>query len=154
LYWLFVAGAGFVVGATLAAELLQGRPVWIQLLVALAAGVVGLLLAWFLQRAAIGIAGLVAGGYVLAGLVSAATTIGTGTYWVLFVVGGIAGAVLVSMLFGWALITLSSLMGAGLITEAVPVGQPWSLLLYLGLAAVGILVQAGVLRGRGERSRV
>jgi hypothetical protein len=153
LYWLFVAGAGFVIGATLAAELLQNQPAWMQLLVAVAAGLVGLVLALLLQRVAVGIAGFVAGGYALASVVSAIAGLGTGTYWVLFVVGGIAGAVLVTMFFVWALIILSSLMGAGLISEVVPVGQPWNLLIYLGLAALGVLVQAGLIEGRGRRSR-
>ena len=152
LYWLFVAGAGFVIGATLAAEFLQAQPAWAQLLVAVAAGLVGLLLALFLQRVAISIAGFVAGGYVLASLVSAIATIGTGTYWVLFVIGGTVGALLVAALFDWALIILSSLMGAGLIVEAAPVTQPWNLVLYLGLAAVGVLTQAGLVGDRGRRT--
>ena len=152
LYWLFVAGAGFVIGATLAAEFLQAQPAWAQLLVAVAAGLVGLLLALFLQRVAISVAGFVAGGYVLASLVSAIATIGTGTYWVLFVIGGTVGALLVAALFDWALIILSALMGAGLIVEAAPVTQPWNLVLYLGLAAVGVLTQAGLVGDRGRRT--
>lgn len=151
LYWLFVAGAGFAIGATLAAELLQAEAVWVRLLAAVLAGLVGLVSALFLQRVAIAIAGFIAGGYVLATLVNAFVGIGTGLYWGLFVVGGLVGAILVSVLFGWALIILSSLMGAGLIAEVVPVTQPWNLLLYLGLAAVGILVQARWMGRQGDR---
>ncbi|MFN2155172.1 MAG: hypothetical protein ACK2UX_08035, partial [Anaerolineae bacterium] len=44
LYWLFVAGAGFVIGATLSAELLQAESAWMRLLAAIAAGLVGLML--------------------------------------------------------------------------------------------------------------
>jgi len=151
LYWLFVAGAGFVIGATLAAELLQAEAVWIRLLAAVLAGLVGLILALFLQRVAIAIAGFIAGGYVLATLVNAFVGISTGLYWGLFVLGGVVGAILVSAVFGWALIILSSLMGAGLIADVVPVARPWDLLLYLGLAAAGILVQAGLVRREGKR---
>ncbi|MFN2129351.1 MAG: hypothetical protein ACK2VD_02420 [Anaerolineae bacterium] len=152
LYWLFVAGAGFVIGATLSAELLQAESAWMRLLAAIAAGLVGLMLALFLQRVAIAIAGFIAGGYVLATLVNAFIGISTGLYWGLFVLGGIVGAILVSAIFGWALIILSSLMGAGFIAEVVPVTGPWDLLLYLGLAVVGIVVQAGLMRGGGKRA--
>jgi hypothetical protein len=154
LYWFFVAGAGFVIGATLAARLLPAEVVWVQLLAAVLVGLIGLVLALFLQRVAIAIAGFIAGGYVLATLINAFAGIGSGLYWGLFVVGGVVGAILVSVLFGWALIILSSLMGAGLIAEVVPLAQPWNLVLYLGLAALGILVQAGLTRRRGVRGRV
>jgi hypothetical protein len=153
LYWLFVAGAGFVIGATLAAELLQSEAVWVRLLAAVLAGLVGLVLALFLQRVAIAIAGFIAGGYVLASLVNAFAGIGSGAYWALFVLGGVVGAVLISVVFGWALIILSSLMGAGLIAEVVPIARPWELLLFLGLALAGILVQARLISRRGGASR-
>ena len=62
-FWLFVAGAGFVVGLTLANRLLQS-PEWVGVIIGLGIGLLAALLAVFLQRFALGLAGFLAGGYL------------------------------------------------------------------------------------------
>jgi hypothetical protein len=71
LFWLFVGVAGFVLGFGLATQFLRGQPDWIVLVIALVAGLVGVLLALFLQRLAVGVAGFIAGGYILINLLNA-----------------------------------------------------------------------------------
>ena len=153
LYWLFVGAVGFVLGFALATRFLSGGPQWVILVIALAVGLLGALLAAFLQQAAIAVAGLIGGGYVgfiLAGMVGWDAG---WLMWVPVVVGGILGVVLVVALFEWALIILSSLTGAGLIVEAAQFRAPIAGLLFVALLVVGIGIQAGMMRGERRRSR-
>src|ERR1044072_5051863 len=64
LFWLFVGAAGFVAGLQLATQFWQG-PELLAIIMGLVVGVVFAVLAIFLQGAAIGIAGFLAGGYIL-----------------------------------------------------------------------------------------
>lgn len=152
LYWLFVGGAGFALGMSLATRFLQGQPESVVLVIALAAGLVGVLLALFLRKLAIALSGFAAGGYVamsIAGLLPAPPV------WLIvlsFVLGGIVGALLTTALFDWALIVLSSLTGAALIAQVIPLRPSLVLLAFAILLAVGIVVQAGVARRMGRRS--
>src|SRR5262247_223508 len=54
LYWVFVAGIGFVTGLEFAPEILLGQPDWVILLAALVAALVGALLAVMAQAFVIG----------------------------------------------------------------------------------------------------
>ena len=122
------------------------------LAIALAAGVVGALLAVFLQQAALAVAGFIGGGYVgyvLAGMMGWEAG---RLLWVPALIGAIVGVVLVVALFEWALIILSSLIGAGLIAEATHFRPPIAGLLFVALLIVGIAVQAGLMRGDRRRA--
>ena len=61
-----------------------------------------------------------------------------------FVVGGIIGAILLLAVFDWALIVVSSLIGAHLIQSAIVLPPTGSTLVFIGLAILGIFVQAAV----------
>jgi hypothetical protein len=60
---------------------------------------------------------------------------------IFFVVGGVIGAVLAAIVMDTAIIVLSSLVGAAAIIQAVNLGQTTRSLLFLGLAALGMLIQ-------------
>src|SRR5262249_17916531 len=64
LYWVFVAGIGFLTGLEFAPEVLPGQPNWVILVAALVAALVGALLAVMAQAFVIGAIGFVAGGGV------------------------------------------------------------------------------------------
>ena len=64
LFWLFVAVAGFYVGVEEARALLADRPTWLIWLVAIAAGLIGAILAMLFQRVGFALAGFYAGAYV------------------------------------------------------------------------------------------
>ncbi len=83
LFWLFVGLLGFVSGIHIATHFFPGQPEWMVLAIALTAGVLGALIALFLQWLAIGLAGFSAGAYIIASLlhVSGWGTIGIG--WIL-----------------------------------------------------------------------
>ena len=140
LFWLFVGAAGFVTGLQLATRFWQGSEL-LSIIVGLVVGVIFALLAVFLQAVLIGIAGFLIGGYVLtvlAGMIGLDVT-GT-TAWIVYIVGGIIGVILVSFLFDWALITLSSLAGAGLVVQALFSTRAAGGILFLVLFIAGVLI--------------
>src|SRR5438477_8914680 len=118
LFWLCVAAVGFAAGVEIAPHLIQEPSPLLALTVALVLGLLGALLAIFLQKIAIAVAGFLAGGK-LAGAIAAAFLVQYDQYYlIVFIIGGIVGALLLLMLFDWALIFLSAAVGAHLIQAA------------------------------------
>lgn len=146
LFWLFVAASGFAVGLTVATQLLHLQPEWVGLLVGLAVGALGALVAIFLQRLAVAVAGFLAGAYIAVSLASALGVTGTGTAWIILIIGGILGAALIAGIFEWALIGLSSLAGASLIVEGLHLASGTALLVGGLLFVVGVIIQAAIKR--------
>jgi hypothetical protein len=151
LFWLCVAAVGFAAGVEIAPHLVQEPSPLLALTVALALGLIGALLALFLQKIAIAVLGFLAGGK-LAGAIAAAFFVQYAEHsTIIFVIGGIIGAVLLLVLFDWALIVVSSLIGAHLIVyqSAIVLPQSGSIIVFIGLSVIGILVQAASLRRSG-----
>ena len=152
LFWLFVAAAGFVLGAQLTIRTFHG-PEWLGLIIGIVVGVLFAVLAVFLRAIAIGIAGFLAGGSILLGLVELFNIKVPAASWLIYIAGGLIGILLVGLLFNWALITLSSLGGAALlIREAVDViALRGSLVIvaFVVLVIFGIFIQGADL----QRSR-
>jgi hypothetical protein len=140
-FWLFVAGVGFVAGMSLAANTFNG-PEWLNVAVGLLVGFGAALLAVFLQKFAIGMAGFLAGGYIALQVLPLFEIQGGWIPWVTFIIGGIIGVILVGAFLDWALIILSSLAGASLLVDAVSLPQVFSVLVFIFLLVVGISVQA------------
>jgi hypothetical protein len=151
LFWLCVAAVGFAAGVEIAPQLIHEPTPLLALTIALVLGFVGALLALFLQKIAIAIAGFFAGGK-LAIAIAAALFAQHGQYfWLTFLIGGIIGAILLLVVFDWALIVLSAVVGAYLIQSAIALPSTGAGILFVALAVVGVLVQAGSFRRtRGE----
>jgi Domain of unknown function (DUF4203) len=146
LFWLTVAAAGFAVGVEIAPLLVNEPSSLLALLIALVLGILGALLALFLQKVAIAVLGFFAGGK-LATAIAAAFFVHYAQYsTIIFVIGGIIGAILLLAVFGWALIVVSSFIGAYLIQSAIVLPPTGSTLVFIGLAIVGIFVQAASFR--------
>src|SRR5882724_3195439 len=146
LFWLCVAAVGFAAGVEIAPHLVHEPSPLLALTVAVVLGLIGALLALFLQKIAIAVLGFLAGGK-LAGAIAAAFFVQYAQYsTVIFLVGGVIGALLLLALFDWALIVVSSLIGAHLIQSAIVLPPSGSTILFIGLAIIGILVQAASLR--------
>jgi hypothetical protein len=150
LFWLFVAAVGFVVAMDLVVRLFPESAALIAVVVGLAAGLIGALLAIFLQQVAVAVGGFLAGGYIVLALLDVfglgeMTALG----WALAIVGGIVGLILALALLDWALIVLSSLSGAGLIAQSIPLDRPLVVLAFVVALVVGIVVQARMLRREG-----
>jgi hypothetical protein len=151
-FWLFVAGAGFVFGLTLANRLLQS-PEWVGVIIGLGIGLLAALLAVFLQRFAIGLAGFLAGGYLALQFLVPLFRLQHGWLpWLAFIVGGVFGVILVGMFLDWALIALSTLAGAALMTEALSLRDGVALLVFIILILVGVSYQARELRKDRHKS--
>ena len=149
LFWLLVGGLGFVIGVTLATRFFNGNELTL-ILAGLILGVIFAVLAIFLESVAIGLAGFLGGGYAfmsIAGMLGLDR--GGISTWVIFAVGGVLGVLLVGLLFKWALITISSLVGASMIVGSVGLTATTAGLLYLGLVIAGVLVQGTVMRREG-----
>ena len=177
LFWLFVGAVGFVAGMRLAERFFPGAPDDTVIMYSIIFGVVCAAMAVGIRKVAVGAAGFFAGGYFLVQLlhVSAggAPLPGQGQQVapaVLFLVGGVIGAVLMNIVFSWTLIVLSSIGGATLISETLsanhqsvqnavsvysgvkahgdnaPLDPHFVSVVFTVLVIVGVLVQAGTLR--------
>ena len=145
LYWLCVAAVGFAAGVELAPRLVHEPSPLLALTLALALGFIGALLAIFLQKIAIAVAGFFAGGK-LATAIAAAFFVHEAQYIGLtFLIGGIVGALLLLLLFDWALIFLSAIVGAHLLQSAVGLPPVGTGILFIALALIGVLVQGAAL---------
>ncbi len=147
LFWLCVAAFGFAAGVELAPYVLVQPTPLLQLTFALVLGFVGALLALLLQKLAVGLVGFGAGGRLALEL-SAAFLGHVNFYWLIFLIGGIVGAILLLVLFDWAVIVLSSLLGAYLILGAITLPKTGATMVLIALAVLGLIVQTAIFRRR------
>src|SRR5215475_9000366 len=118
LFWLFVAAVGFAYGAELAPQIIHHPTPVVILVIALVLGLLGALFAVLLQAFAIGASGFLAGGWLAIRIYE--YFVGhVRNVEILYLIGGILGAILFLALFDWVLIIFSSLLGAHLILPAV-----------------------------------
>ena len=142
LFWLCVAAVGFAVGVQIAPLLVNEASSLLALVIALVFGILGVLLALFIQKFAIALLGFLAGGKLATAIAAAFFVQYAQHSTIIFVIGGIIGAILLLAVFGWALIIVSSFIGAYLIQSAIVLPPTGSTLVFLGLAILGIFVQA------------
>ena len=148
LFWLCVAAVGFAAGMEVAPHLMHEPTQVLQLSIAIVFGFIGALLALFLQKIAIAIAGFLAGGKLAMALVAAFLAEGARYPGIAFIVGGIIGAILLLALFDWALIVMSAVVGAYLICHTIVLPQTGATILFVALAVIGVVVQASAFRRR------
>lgn len=140
LFWLFVGLVGFLFGLESTLSLLDQQPQVIAYVVGALMGLLGAVLAMFLQRIAFGLGGFYAGGYL--GLMLANQLQGGENSTVWFVVAGLVGAVFAVLLMDWAIVILSALAGAGAIVSGI-VGLDGGVtaIVFIVLFFVGCAVQ-------------
>lgn len=144
LFWLFVAIVGFMIGSTYIPQLLPDQPQSVILTISLIAGLLGALMAAIMQKFAVGIAGFIAGGYIVYYMLQF-MALQTGEYqWLAILAGALIGAVLAGSMFDWALILITSASGATLISQGLNLGMPISAVVLLGLFIFGIIVQGNI----------
>jgi len=154
LFWLLVAAAGFLAGFWLASMIVENPSDSTAVIAGILGGLLGAGLALFAQKVAITVGGFLAGGYALMTLLAGVTGTGNISEWIPFLVGGVAGALLIRTVFEWALIVLTSLIGAVLITHFLEAGHILRVggtvltILTVLIAAVGCLIQI-----RSKRSK-
>jgi hypothetical protein len=150
LYWLFVAIVGFIVGLTLSMTYLELDPIWVYWLIAIGCGVLSGFLAIALQRLMVGAAGFITGGYALVFILDLIGIELGDIRWLFYLVGGVIGAVLVLVVFEYALIVLSSVAGAMLISRSFNFPPGLATAAFLALVLLGFLMQWAGLRAENK----
>jgi hypothetical protein len=139
LFWLFIATAGFFFGALFAGMFFAGHQQWVILIVAMATGLIGALLAVFAQRVAFALAGFYAGAYITYLLTNLYGLYEMSVF--LSLAEGVTGAVLAVIFIDWAVIALSSLVGAVIIIDALNPELTTGLLIFILLVSAGVYFQ-------------
>ena len=148
LFWLFIAAIGFETGALIATRLLHPGSELLVLVIAIVAGILGALLALFIENIVVSVAGFLAGGYLLVSALDL-LRLNPGQFeWVVYIVGGILGAALAIVVLDWALIILSSLSGSVIISRALlPARHELELAIIVVLFVVGVAIQFAIWQG-------
>jgi len=142
LFWLFVACIGFASGFHYAQQIGAIHSTIMVLVLAIAVGAVGAIIAILFQKAAILIAGFAAGGYIVLILFDQYVGMPSQMVWLPYVIGGVVGAIVLFLVFDWALIVLSTMTGATLIVQMAAF-QPWvEIVMFFVLIIAGMAFQA------------
>lgn len=157
LFWLFVGGLGFMAGYSYTEAFIGQQPEYIVVLIGIVAGVVGALLAVFLQGLAVGLAGFVAGGFITLEILRV-TQFDPGQFtWLICFGGGILGTALLVFIFDWALIILSTVIGGSMVVKSLPLDPQFEMWSFLAIVVVGCAVQAKLMdmgpEGENRRRR-
>lgn len=140
-FWFFVGAIGFITGLTFADQILTINSPAITLAAGIILGIIGIFIAVFMQRFAIFVAGFLAGSYIAYMAVTSFGLIPQGVFWITYIAGGIAGAVLLFFLFDWVLIALSSIIGALIIINAFTLDPGIEMAIVIVLTLSGIVIQ-------------
>jgi hypothetical protein len=150
LYWIMVGVGGLLAGLEFTEQLLAEWAPLARFLVAIGAGVVGVLLAILAQRVAFALLGFFGGGFVALVLTQSTMSDSAQLIWV--VLAGAVGAVIAALVMDWAIIVLTSLAGAAAIVTSFAMAPVLQTVLFVVLAGVGIAVQSrGLERGIQNR---
>ena len=147
LFWLFVACVGFASGYHYAQQIWAVHSPVLLLILSVAVGAAGAIIAIFFQKAAILIAGFAAGGYIVLTLFGQFAGLPSQMAWLPYITGGVIGAIFLFLIFDWALIFLSTMTGATLIVQTAAF-KPWvELTLFAALVVAGMVFQAKTMPG-------
>lgn len=145
LFWLFVGVAGFLSGYNLAESMLAGSDSLLLIFFGALAGLTGVFFAVVTQRLAVVVAGFLTGGLIAIDVFTRVLDWTSG--WVLWsLVGACIGAVTGGLFFDWALVILSSLLGAGIIVRSFLLSPETEVILFTGLFATGLMLQSNGLK--------
>ena len=154
LFWLFVGYVGFVTGFYYTTQVLAMQSDLIVFMIALGIGILGAILAMFLQKVAILVSGFLVGGYVAIYLFA---VLGGGAstmfFWLTQLVGGVFGALILWSLFDYALIIFSAVVGASALISVDMFRPSLNQLLFFLFVCMGIIVQIKSFREEQRSSR-
>lgn len=148
---LFLGAVGFFAGLSIATHLFGDGSSGATITAAIVGGVIGVFLAFFIQKVAVAVAGLLGGGYI-GYLVAMHYGWGeNGFPWIPVLVAALIGIVLAFFILKWALIILSSVFGAYLVVSGIQVHGLLEMILFFALLGGGILFQARSGKGGGAK---
>ena len=153
LYWALVAVLGFLIGFDLVGDLALTDSPLMRSLVAIGVGILAAGLAVAFQWLAFGLVGFLAGSYLVqTWLVRYDAATDNAGLWI--IVGGVLCGIVCLMLVDWAVIGLSSLAGAMMISAEIPVKPETRLLILVGLTVFGMVVQGNRLKSDKRRKKL
>ncbi len=144
LFWLLLTAVGLLIGFTVSQRILPQSELWVSLVVGLLAGLVAVALALFIQKLAVALAAFVVGGYAALWLsthVGLFAGVSEAAPWIVFLVGGAVAALCGQFFFRLALVVISSVAGAFLVVQALPLEPQWTGLALGGLVLFGLFSQ-------------
>jgi hypothetical protein len=141
LYWFTIGAVGFFAALELTSRFFKDQNAWIAFALAIIAGAIGAFLAITIQKIAIGLAGFLLGGFLLLQILNAFDFQLNNWNWVIFIVGGLLGMILLSALFEWTLILLTSVIGSILITQSALLPEASRFLIFAIAFMLGFSVQ-------------
>jgi uncharacterized protein DUF4203 len=141
LFWLAVGMLGFIAGYQAMERWGSGLPHTAAFVVAIAVGVIGMILAVVVQRVAVALAGFLLG-VVLATFLLPLTGLALGPWHGLVVAAaGLLVAFVALGIFSLALVVLTAGAGAAMLAEAIAAPPPWGVPLLVVLWVIGVVVQ-------------
>ncbi len=152
LFWLFVACVGFATGYHYAQQIWAIHSPVLVLLLSIAGGALGAIIAIFFQKVAVVVAGFAAGGYIGLNLFEQFAGLPAQMIWLPYIIGGIVGAIILYFVFDWALIFLSTLTGATIIVQMLTFNLRVEITIFIALVIAGIAFQVKTMTG-GERRK-
>jgi hypothetical protein len=139
---LLLGAVGFFAGLTIATHLFSDAPSTMLFIAALIGGGIGIFIAFFVQKVAVVVAGVLGGAYT-GYVIAMQAGWGAETFpWIPMAAGAVIGVILAYFIVKWALILLSSLFGAYLVVHAIHVGGFLETIIFIALVVGGILFQA------------
>jgi hypothetical protein len=139
---LFLGALGLMVGVALASTYVQHASTGIVIAAMVAGGVLGVVAAFFVQKVAVVLAGILGGGYAGYALALYMGWVHNGFPWIPVAICAVLGIILAHMILKWALIILSSVAGSYLLVGAFDLSTNYATPIFVVLAIAGIWFQA------------
>ncbi|HUN66763.1 MAG TPA: hypothetical protein VMW43_11760 [Bacteroidota bacterium] len=150
LFWFGIAVVGFYIGMSFADAVGFAGEGLGGILVGIAAGVLGVLVLYALQKLALSILGFCAGVYLTFMLMH---RLQFDVTWAWLLGGGLAGLIVASVFFHTAVIILTAVFGAFCIVRELPGGTESQSVVFLLLVLAGVYVQNSMRKGHGKGER-
>ena len=145
LFWLFVGISGFAAAYEWSRVFFGPAATdMLTLVLPVAVGLIGALFSIFFYRLALILGGFLAGGYLGAFWGMFLFPGAEMTFGLAFLAGGLLGGLLMLIVIDWALIILSSLIGAVLILNSFSLAGEYKIFLLAVIVFVGIFVQTKI----------
>ena len=140
LYWLALGALGFFVGLTLADKYLaeSGQ---VELIVAAVAALAGIVVAYTAEKLAVTVGGFGIGAAVAYYLAQPYAEELSYQIWFVVLVGALLGICFAAFVFKAAIIVVSVLVGAFLVTRGLFLEPPYEIAVFVALALTGLAIQ-------------
>jgi hypothetical protein len=139
---LFLGALGLMLGVVLVTMYVHPASSGLLVAAMAAGGGVGLVVGLFIQKVAVGLAGILGGGYAGYAFAFSMGWIHGQFPWIAVAVGALLGLILAIFILKWALIILSSVAGSYLLVDAFGLTTSTATAVFVVLAIAGIVFQA------------